>query len=131
MNHFVTLCYCALDRQRCPKDLNAQPKPRSDIKYQCEAQKTGHTRCEREKKGSYLCATHYRLHVGETKKCVGITRKNNKCGRDVVGISYCREHGDQESMDVEMEESKDIKMEESKDLSEQVEESEDVEMGGT
>ena len=124
MNHFVTLCYCALDPERCPKDLSTQPKPRSDIKYQCEAQTTGQTRCEREKKGSYLCTQHHRLHVGETNKCIGITRQNKKCGRDVIGISYCWEHGDQES--------KDVNMEESTDLSEPVEpESEDVVMGGT
>lgn len=102
MHHFVTLCYCALDKQRCPKNLSTQPEPLKNVQYQCQAVTIDHSRCERMKHGSYLCRTHYLKHVGEQNLCLGFNNQKRGCGHAVKGTTYCWEHGDQESIDAEM-----------------------------
>ena len=121
MDRFVTLCYCALDRQRCSKDLSTQPLPSKTTKYQCEAHRSDNYRCAREKLGAFLCTEHRRKHVGEEQNtCYGITGNGKSCGRKLKGASYCWRHRYQECEDVEM-------LDAEEDSGRQ---SEDLEMGG-
>lgn len=103
MHRFVTLCYCALDRQRCSKDLSAQSTPSMTTKYQCEAHRSDGLRCECKQYGAYLCTRHRRKHTGEEQStCHGITDKGKSCCQPLRGASYCRDHERQEVQDVEM-----------------------------
>ena len=102
MNHFVTLCYCALDKQRCPKNLSTQPDPIKSVEYKCQAVTVDYSRCERMKRGSYLCGTHYLKHMGDQNLCRGFNNQRKGCKNAVMETAYCWQHMDQECRDVEM-----------------------------
>lgn len=123
MNHFVTLCYCALDKQRCPRNLSTQPEPIKRVEYKCDAVTVDHSRCERMKRGSYLCGTDLK-HIGDQNLCRGFNNQRKGCKNAVTGTAYCWQHMDKECGDIEM-----GGISHSQNL--RGEDSEDVIMGGT